>query len=146
MRQISSPLRLLAIIFIFIVLALSPLAASAESRPLYMPMLQSGDSAEARLTLVNPTVEPVTVKLIARSYGGAMLQGSGIINPVSITMPPSNSRVLLAKEIFGYGVSSGWVELQADSPSVTGAFFLSDPSGAALDGADFSTMPADRVI
>ena len=90
----------------------------SQSRSLYMPLLQ----ADSELTLVNPAVEPATVILTARSYAGTVLQGAGINNPVTISLPPSNSKALKAKDIFGAGISSGWVELQTTSSSVSGAF------------------------
>ena len=76
-----------------------------------MPVL-SADSADSVLTLVNPSLAPVNVTLTARSYVGNVLEGYGIINPVSVTLPASSIRALKAKDLFGQGVGSGWVELQ----------------------------------
>src|SRR5438067_1213936 len=124
MLPISRAIRFFSLITLELITILS-LASNAESRSLYMPVL-SADSAYSVLTLVNPSLEPVTVTLIARSYGGTVLQVDGIINPVSVTLPASSSRALKAKELFGEGLLSGWVELQTESSSISGAFFLLD--------------------
>src|SRR5262249_44750600 len=124
----------------------SSLTASIQTRSLYMPVLQPTGSAESKLTLINPSSEPAAVTLTARSYGGALLNGDGIINPVSMTLPPSSSRALRAPEIFGEGISSGWVELQTESSAVSGAFFLSDSGRTSMDGAPLNGAPASRLV
>ena len=142
---ISGPGRLLVAGTVFFLLS-SSLTAAAQSRALYMPVLESTDSADSKLTLANPSLEPATVTLTARSYTGATLQRPGIINPVSMTLPPSSSRALRAREIFGAGISSGWAELQTASPAVSGAFFLSDSKQTSMDGAELNSAPASRLI
>ena len=131
--------------FSFVILvgliAISSRTANGQSRSLYIPVL-TGDSADSVLTLMNASLEPATVTLTARSYGGAVLNGYGIINPVTITLPASSSRALKAKELFGQGLIAGWAELQSASPSISGAFFLLDSNQNAFDGAAINTAPA----
>jgi hypothetical protein len=110
-----------------------------------MPVLETTGQAESRLMLVNAAAEAADVTLTARSYSGTLLTGNGVINPVSITLEPSSSRALRAKEIFG-AAASGWVELQTASPAVSGAFFLSDSKQNASDGASLLASPASRLI
>src|SRR5438093_2704222 len=93
---------------------------------------------------MNASLHPATVTLTARSYGGAVLNGYGIINPVTITLPASSSRALKAKELFGQGLIAGWAELQSASPSISGAFFLLGSNQSAFDGAAINTAPAKR--
>jgi len=135
--------------FSFVILvgliAISSRTANGQSRSLYIPVL-TGDSADSVLTLMNASLEPATVTLTARSYGGAVLNGYGIINPVTITLPASSSRALKAKELFGQGLIAGWAELQSASPSISGAFFLLDSNQNAFDGAAINTAPASRLI
>src|SRR5438093_9270962 len=95
---------------------------------------------------MNASLEPATVTLTSRSYGVAVLNGYGIINPVTITLPASSSRALKAKELFGQGLIAGWAELQSASPSISGAFFLLDSNQNAFDGAAINTAPASRLI
>src|SRR2546428_10102095 len=53
---------------------LSSLSTTAQSRSLYMPLLQSNGSADSKLALANPTLEPATVTLTARSFDGTVLK------------------------------------------------------------------------
>src|SRR5437762_7627880 len=48
--------------------------------------------------------------------------------------------------MFGRGVSTGWVELETNSASITGSFFLSDSRLSSIDGAALGTAPASRLI
>src|SRR5262249_38186174 len=142
----SRPRGLAPILTLCVVMPFLSLTAYAQSRSLYMPVLQSADSIDSQLTLVNPAVEPATVTLIARSYAGAVLSGPGIINPVSLTLAPSSSRALRARELFGDGVSSGWVELQTTSDAISGAFSVFDSKQNSIDASDLNITPSSRLI
>src|SRR5262245_6493502 len=146
MLRKSGPGRFIALATISLLIASSSLIAQTGSRTLYMPVLQWTASAESMLTLVNPSLEPANVTLIARSYSGAQQQGAGVINPVSMSLPASSSRALRAKEIFGSAVSAGWVELQTTSSAISGAFFISDPKNVSMDGLELNTAPSNRLI
>src|SRR5262249_24447497 len=135
-----------AVLTLSIISSSTALTADTQSPFLYMPVLQPGNPADARLPLVNRGLDPATVTLTARIYGGTVLSGPGIINPVSLILPPSSSRALRAKELFGEGVSSGWVELKTASSAISGAFFLSDLKQTSMDGAALPTSPASRLI
>jgi hypothetical protein len=91
-------------------------------------------------------LEAVTITLTARSYGGGVLAGSGIINPVSITLPASSSTAVTASELFGQGGLSGWVELQTTSSAISGAFFTPGSAQSPFDGTKLQSAPANRVI
>ena len=142
----SRPGRLVLLFVLSLFAASSAITASLQSRFLYMPVLQYTGSADSKLTLVNPALEPAAVTLTARSYSGALLRGPGIINPVVMTVPASSSSALQARELFGSGVSSGWVEVQTASSAVSGGFFLSDSKQTLVDGSELSTSPASRLI
>src|SRR5688572_18668190 len=139
MSLFTRPAGYFLLAIIWLVLPSSPLAGHADAHSLYMPVLEATALEEAQVMLLNPTLEAATVTLTARSYSGAVLMGTGIINPVSLTLPASSSRSLRAKEIFGEGIATGWVELQASSPSITGSFLLSDSKLSAIDGAALAT-------
>src|SRR5438093_6173642 len=146
MRPNSRPRGLAAISTLCVVIPFLSLTAHAQPGSLYMPVLQSADSIDAKLTLVNPAVEPATVTLIARSYAGAVLRGPGIINPVSLTLPASSSRALRTRELFGDGVSSGWVELQTASRAISGAFSIFDSRHTSIDSSDLNATPSSRLV
>jgi len=135
-----------SIVTLVMLMTFSTVMSHAESRSLYMPVLQSSESLDSSLTLINAGSASGTVTLLARSYDGIALSGPGIINPVSMTMPGSSSRTLSAREMFGPGVSSGWVELRTNSPAILGAFFLSDSKGMSMDSASLITAHAGRQV
>src|SRR5262249_12648209 len=113
------------------------------SRSLYMPVL-STDGGDSQLTITNPSTETVNVKVTARTYGGAVLTGNGIINPTSIVLPAANTRALKVTDLFGQTGLSGWAELQTPSLALSGLFFTSD-SVAGFDGTKLQSAPATRV-
>src|SRR5215831_899758 len=134
----------ISVIILLGLMAISSRPADAQST-LYIPVLAT-DSADSMLALTNLSLEPATLTLTARGYDGAVLEGYGIINPVSITLPPSSSRTFKAKEVFGEGLTPGWGEVQTSSPSVSGGFFLLDSNQTALDGGKLQTTAAGRLI
>src|SRR5262245_59753842 len=85
-------------------------SAAAQSRSLYMPVLQAG-VMDARLSIVNTGTTPATVTLIGRGYDGKLFGGS-VANPVTVTVPPLNSKTIRPKDLFGASVPAGWIELQ----------------------------------
>ncbi|HEX4997632.1 MAG TPA: hypothetical protein VFY29_05375 [Terriglobia bacterium] len=141
------PVRYLSVAFVLAVLVLSlvPSAAPQQYRLAYLPLLRTSSSEEVRISLTNPGVDPATVVLTARGYDGSLMDGPGIVNPVSLTLGPSNSRALTAREVFGGAVSAGWVELKTLSPALSGAFFVSDSNLPSLDGAELAA-PSNRLI
>src|SRR5215471_10896376 len=106
----------LSLVTVFEVIAVFSNTAHGQSRSLYMPVLTTSGT-DSLLTVTNPSLETVTITLTARSYGGGVLAGSGIINPVSITLPASSTKAVKANELFGQGGLSGWGELQTTSPA-----------------------------
>jgi PKD repeat protein len=141
----STPRRFSPIIAFLILFSFSSLGA-AQSRSLYMPVLQSMMQAESNLTLINSSLEPAVVTLTARSYKGSLLQGSDIINPVSLTLAGSSSRSFTAYELFGRGVTSGWVELKTNLPAISGTLLFSDSKHTSIEGAAMSFSPAKKLI
>src|SRR5262245_17179285 len=128
--------RLSVVLILSLFILSSSITGTAQFRSLYIPVLQSISSAESRLMLVNSGVESARVTLTARTFAGGLLEGDGIINPVTMTLSPSSSRTLRAKEIFGASSTLGWVQIQTVSSGVSGTFSLSDTAQTSMDGAD----------
>jgi len=98
------------------------------------------------MTLINSGIEAASVTLTARSYKGALLQGSDIINPVSLTLAGSSSGSFTAKELFGKGVTSGWVEVRTNSAAISGTVLFSDSRHISIEGTAMSFAPAKKLI
>ena len=111
-----------------------------------MPVLSASDSLDVGLALSNPVLESASATLIARDYSGTLIQGPGITNPKTLLLPPQSQIALLASEIFGAGISTGWVEVQLSSPDVQGFFLLFDSRISFMDGAALSSVPTNRLI
>src|SRR5437867_1198897 len=95
---------------------------------LYLPALQGANAVDLGVALVNPTLSETTVTLTARNYNGNVVQGAGIMNPVTLKISALSQKALMATEIFGPGISgkTGWVELSTSNPAVTGFFLTFD--------------------
>ncbi|PYS14687.1 MAG: hypothetical protein DMG15_07220, partial [Acidobacteria bacterium] len=85
---------------------------------LYLPTLQGANAVDLGLALVNPTRSESTITLTARDYNGNIVQGAGIMNPLTPKIPALSQRALMATEMFGPGISgrTGWVELSTSNP------------------------------
>src|SRR3989442_13438019 len=113
------------VIFLTLTICVS-LPLAAQESELYIPALQTSQDADLGLALVNPTLSTAQVTLTARSYAGTVIGGSQIVNPVTLTLPPSTQKALGITEIFGPGISgqSGWVEISASTSAVKGLFLF----------------------
>ncbi len=129
-----------------ILLAILPATGSAQARTLYMPVSGGSAGMDSGLALSNPTLEPATAILTARSYSGALIQGPSVTNPKTLSLPPQSQTALRAVEIFGAGISEGWVEVQLSSPDVLGFFLLFDSGLNFLDGDALTTAPSNQLI
>ena len=128
-----------------VIAAAFPLQGQYES---YLPILQTTDADDLGIALVNPTIAEATVTLTARSYSGALIQKDGVANPVTLSLPASSQRALLAVEIFGNGISAqtGWVELSASTPAVKGCFMIFDSGLSYIDGSEISSRLSRGLI
>src|SRR5207237_8149414 len=100
------------------------------------------------IALVNPTLLDSAVTLTVRGYDGSPLQGTGIVNPVSLQLPASSQKALLASEIFGQAITgkSGWIELTSSSPAIGGFFLLFDPQLSFIDGTGLISSTSSWLL
>ncbi len=149
-RQTSRPSNWPTIFLGTVMLCLSAwgLEAQTPAQTLYMPVLQATDSADVGIALSNPTLSSVTVTLTARDYTGAMISGTDIKNPATLTVPGSGQKALRAVEIFGTGVTGkiGWVQLDSSSVALKGFFLVFDKNLTFIDGAELQTTQSTRII
>jgi len=142
LANIRAPILLCAAL----VVAAAPLLEGQNKS--YLPVLQATDAGDLGIALVNPTITDASVTLTARSYSGAAIQKDGVTNPVTLTLPASSQKALLAAEIFGNGISGqrGWVELSASTPAVKGCFMIFDSGLSYIDGSEISSKLSRRLI
>src|SRR5947208_10916886 len=136
------------VIFLTLTIICVLLPFAAEASELYIPALQTSKDADLGLALVNPTLSTAQVTLTARSYAGAIIAGSQIVNPVTLALPASTQKALGITEIFGPGISgqSGWVEISTSTSAVKGLFLFYNSSLTSVDGGELQTTPSSRVI
>src|SRR5262249_54049118 len=124
------------------------LPVHAQSTRLYLPAITAIDGADLRIALINPAATETEVTLTARTYGGEIMQGDGIVNPAVRILPASSQIALRGTEIFGQGflLQNGWVELAMSNPGVSGFFEVFDAGLSFVDGAALSMTPSSRII
>src|SRR6267378_8235964 len=124
----------------------SPL--QGQTKKLYLPLLDASDTSDLGLAFVNPTLNEAQVTLVARTYNGAIITGSGITNPVTLTLSASSQKALRTVEIFGSKINglTGWVEFSASMPAVRGFFLVLDHDSTFIGGTELITTAASRLI
>ena len=136
----------------FLCAALTVIAVASplqgQTKKLYLPLLDASDTSDLGLAFVNPTLNEAQVTLVARTYNGAIITGSGITNPVTLTLPASSQKALRTVEIFGSKINglTGWVELSASMPAVRGFFVVLDRDLTFIGGTELITTAASRLI
>ncbi len=97
-----------------------PLHDAAVSLSSSLPA--SSDRAYQGMALTNPTDQPLSVRIEARTEDGRIAAGEGLINPIFISLPPRAQQVFVASEWFGPGAGklhgsfrAGWSDARAAS-------------------------------
>src|SRR5437868_12996300 len=105
------PLRLLVLFLsiAFIFCAPQPVAAQAPS--IYLPALEALDGTELGLALVNTASADAQVTVTARTYQGALIADTAIVNPSTLKVPASGKLEIRIADLFGTGISNqhGWL-------------------------------------
>ena len=91
--------RILAVVLAALLLCAGNLQAAVRS--LFFPHLITGMGFETRLLLTNPSNGGAQVTLTARSDDGALIAGSGVRNPMVVSLGPHQQVSLQAGELFG---------------------------------------------
>jgi len=136
----------------FLCAALTVIAVASplqgQTKKLYLPLLDASDTSDLGLAFVNPTLNEAQVTLVARTYNGAIITGSSITNPVTLTLPASSQKALRTVEIFGSKINglTGWVEFSASMPAVRGFFLVLDHDSTFIGGTELITTAASRLI
>jgi IPT/TIG domain/ZU5 domain len=98
--------------------------------------------------LSNPTSSIATVTLTARGYDGAIIVGTQVTNPVTLSISPGSQTAFLVEEKFGSGIQgqTGWVQVESNVAALKGLFTVFDFDLTFIDGSDLQTTPANRLI
>ena len=113
-----------------------------------VPALLSGKANQLGIAWTNALSRSVNLRATARSYDGQLITGSGVQNPVDLTVPAGGQLARMAVEVFGAGIAgrSGWVELTASDTGGNGFFELFDNALTTMDGGAFPTAPSARLV
>jgi sugar lactone lactonase YvrE len=120
----------------------------AQTAHLFIPVIQTADTASLGIAFSNPTLDSATVTLTALSYSGQQVTGPGITNPATISIPPQGQSALQATEIFGSGISgkTGWIDIVPSTPAIKGFFLLFDGPLSYIDGSSLIGTPSGRIV
>ena len=109
--------------------------ASAQS-VLQFPRVLSSPDVSTTIGLTNPTPVPALVTLTAYVADGTLWTGTGIQNPVTVTLPAGGQVNQRAADWFSSaGTFNGWVRATSPSTGLSGAFRNVNAAGTELDGA-----------
>jgi len=83
----------------------------------------SGIGKFTGLSLINPSLTAVNVKITAMSDFGSAVTGADIINPVKFTLPPNGQISTTVDQLFNFdGLTdqTGWLLIVSDQPGLVG--------------------------
>src|SRR5579863_6536755 len=111
------------------------------------PRVISNSTTFTGLAVGNPTSAAVSVTFTAMEPDGTALAGSGIQNPVTVTIPAGGQLAKLSTEVFGAGADfNGWVEATSSTKGLTGFFLNGNGALTDLDGAGAVAAAAEFVL
>ena len=113
---------------------------------LQFPRVISNSSGFTGLAVGNPTVVEASVTYTAFQPDGTPFAGSGITNPVTLTIPAGGQVAKLFGEIFGTRDFNGWVQAVSGTPGLTGFFLNGNWALTDLDGAGAINATAEFVL
>ncbi|MBI3940889.1 MAG: IPT/TIG domain-containing protein [Acidobacteria bacterium] len=114
---------------------------------LIFPRIHFDKSRYTGFAIANPGAGDAQVTLTAYGLDGRLLQGNGVINPVTLTVGAGKQFSDIDANIFkGYESNPdfrGWVLAQSPGSGLTGFFLMGDGAGKVLDGASLPDKALD---
>ena len=105
-----------------------------------------GDGTMVGLELLNQGVYSVPVYIRAMDDEGSMIEGNGITNPITRTLPPQTQIALLDFQVLGddwiNAQVNGWMRLNTASEAVSSLFMVFDDEQSFIE----SVRPADTLL
>src|SRR5439155_800475 len=83
----------------------------------------------------------------ARTYDGAVIGGTAVVNPYTLVVPASGKAELRLSDLFGSGISQqhGWLEIDPSTPDVKAFSFVYDAPLSFVEGVDFSAGASNQI-
>lgn len=111
-----------------------------SSSTLNFPRISNDSGTFTGLAFVNPSAAQAQITLTAYGPSGTLVRGSGIRNPVTLTVPAGRqiARVLTDSDMFGNlpANQASWVQATSNTDGITGFFLFLNGSITTFDGAD----------
>ncbi len=105
----------------------------------YASAVSNNALSQTGLAIVNSGTASASITLTAIKDDGTLLAGTGIQNPVNVTLPGKGQFSGVTSQVFGGTVENTfWTKIGADKPGTTGFFLSFDPALSTMDGANFS--------
>ena len=101
---------------------------------LIFPDLTQAPSVAVGYAVLNPLAQATEVTFTAYGVGGALLDGPGVTNPVTLDVGPRSQLARFPADLFGFALDSevtGWMEVTSDSEEIKG-FFITVAPGRSL--------------
>jgi hypothetical protein len=108
------------------------------SKEFFFPFPAANEEAYTGIALTNPQDYRVLVTLTAYSDNGTMIAGTGINNPVTVTLPRKGQYAKVASEIFGQNFNAstaGTIRAAGRTEELAGFYIIGDLAGPKLDGS-----------
>ena len=116
---------------------------------LIFPDLTQAPSVDVGYAVLNPLAQATEVTFTAYGVGGALLDGPGVTNPVTLDVGPRSQLARFPADLFGFGLDSevtGWMEVTSDSEEIKGFFITLEDGLDRIDGADATTNTSTSFI
>ncbi len=142
----------LAGVLVFLLIAtvfLGSAQGGAAGTRLIFPDLIQAPSVDVGYAVLNPLSEATEVTFTAYGLGGALLDGPGVTNPVTLDVGPRSQLARFPADIFGFALDSevsGWMEVTSDSEEIKGFFITLEDGLDRIDGADATTKTSTSFI
>ena len=123
--------------------------AGAAGTRLIFPDLIQAEGVDVGYAVLNPLGETAEVTFSAYGVGGALLDGPGVTNPVTLDVGPRSQLARFPADLFGFALDSqvtGWMEVTSDSEEIKGFFITLEDGLDRIDGADATTNTSTSFI
>jgi len=115
---------------------------------IYFPRIQEDGSSSSGVAIANPTDESAEVELFLIDNDGSLVEGAGIVNPSSLTIPSNNQIARTITELFGQAVGDveGWILASSENLGIVGFSLTFSQDITRLDGAEATVFPASTTV
>jgi hypothetical protein len=115
---------------------------------MYLPALEALDGTELGLAFVNTGSTEAQVTVTARTYQGALIADTPIVNPSTLKVPVSGQLEIRLADLFGPGISNqhGWLEVTPSTSAVKAFSFFFDSALSFVEGAGLTSTTSTQLV